>query len=157
MSPFSAGGFFYSDINWGNNRYWVLLEDSKFDQPTRENHQKIGAAGEFSWSAGLTRGGWWQLLYSEKRITPGQYRVSVLAKNNHSESAATPLTDNAGRYTIGSLTPPHQESIKVKLLIDPDNHLVANISWLCDLSSPEGGYNVTVTKPDRKSADGFPR
>ena len=96
-------------------------------------------------------------MYSEKRITPGQYRVSVLAKNNHSESAATPLTDNAGRYTIGSLTAPDQESIKVELQIDPDNHLVANISWLCDLSSPEGGYNVTVTKPDEKSADGFPR
>ena len=96
-------------------------------------------------------------LCSEKRITPGQYQVSVLAKNNHSESDAIPLTDNAGRYTIGSLSPPDLDSITVELEIDPDNHLVANISWLCDLSSPEGGYNITVNKPAKKSADGFPR
>ena len=96
-------------------------------------------------------------LCSEKRITPRQYRVSVLAKNNHSESAAVSMTDNAGRYTIGSLTPPDLDNIRVELEIDPDNHLVANISWLCDLSSPEGGYKITVNKPAHKSADGFPR
>ena len=65
------------------------------------------------------------------------------------------LSDNGGRYTIGSLVPPGLDSITVDLMVDTDSHLVANISWLCDLSSPEGGYNVTVTKPDDQPADGF--
>ena len=95
------------------------------------------------------------MLYSEKRISPGEYQVSVLAMNNHSQSPAVPLVDNGGRYTIGSLTAP--DTIRVEVQVDPAKHLVANISWLCDLSSPEGGFNVKVTKPNQESADGYPR
>ena len=97
------------------------------------------------------------MLYSEKRISPGEYRVSVLAVNDHSKSPAVPLADNGGRYTIESLTAPDVDNITVDLQVDTAKHLVANISWLCDLDSPEGGFNVKVTKPNEESADGYPR
>lgn len=94
---------------------------------------------------------------SEKRISPGEYRVSVLAMNNHSQSEAVAMADYGGRYTIGSLTAPDLETIKVELQVNPAKHLVAHISWLCDLDSPEGGFNVKVTKPNQETADGYPR
>ena len=83
--------------------------------------------------------------------------MSVLAMNKQGESPAVALADNGGRYTIGSLVPPDQESIKVKLEVDTDYHLVANISWLSYLNYNHniGGFNVTVTHDD-KPADGYP-
>ena len=89
-------------------------------------------------------------------LGPGMYDVSVVAENEDGDSEVRGLTEG-GPYAIHSLSPPDLSSLKVKVILDSEAHLISNICWQSDLSSSDGGYNLTVTNPDGTSAQGFPR